>query len=805
MSTLTRLTFAAALLAAATPAWSQTPAAETAPAPGAAPAPPAFEVVARARQVADSAAQAERTVARLATTTAIEGDLSAAARRHGELQALLASLVETDYARPERLSRIRDQALLEDQRLDGLRGRMLERMEQLGELRGQWAARQRFWRDWQAALRQDADYPLVSQDITRVSTRIDAVLDSAAAALTGLLALQRRIEELRAGNEEIAASVTALRAGGRASLLRRTEPLLLSAPHRAQLRAADRPRWRPRDVIPVDAYVSFVRDNTGLLTFHAFFALLVGALARRLRPVARPERGWSGMLDHPWALGVLTSTTIAIQRIILAPPLWDFLLWTLFSATAALLAARLFSVRALRLTVYLLAATYPVFLLLEALRLPTPTLRLVVAALAATVLPVFVFLARRRTAAAAAASSRDPRRIWPLRIGAGLWAIVLLATWLGYDTLGRWVLHATVTSAAVVFVVVLMVAVLRGSIATLLRVEGRGRFRVLRRVGVPLAHRIMQLLQVLLIFGAILVLLDVWEVAQSPVTMWRVIIDAGFTMGSTRITVGRILLGGLALYLASLASWILRTAGQADVYRRWHLDRGVGESINRLLHYLLITIGFLTALAVLGVQLQNFAIVAGALGIGIGFGLQNVVNNFVSGLILLFERPVRVGDTVVVDGEWGTIRKIGLRSTVMLTFDQSEMIVPNADLVSEKVTNWTLSNAMARIILPVGVAYGSSIEGVLAILRDAGTAHDAVLADPPPQGLFVGFGESSLDFEIRVWIREIRLRLEVRSAVLADVERRLGEAGIEIPFPQRDLHVRSVDAAVTDRLLGRGS
>ncbi|HSJ05536.1 MAG TPA: mechanosensitive ion channel domain-containing protein [Longimicrobiales bacterium] len=800
-----RLAIAVAFLAAATPASSQTTAADTAAVPAAAGSPPAFEVVTRARQLSDSATHAERAVARLAATTAIEADLSAAVRRHGELQALLASLVETDYARPERLSRIRDQALLEDQRLDALRGRTLERLEQLGELRGEWTARQRFWRDWQAALRQDPDYPLVAEDITRVAGRIAGVVDSASAALTGLLALQRRVEELRAGNEEIAASVTALRAGGRASLLRRTEPLLLSAPHRAQLSAADRPRWSPGDVVPVDAYVSFVRENTGLLAFYVVFAFLVGALARRLRPVARPERGWSGMLDHPWALGVFASTTIAIQRIILAPPLWDFLLWTLFSASAALLAARLFAVRALRLTVYLLAATYPVFLLLEALRLPTPTLRLVVAALAATVLPVFVFLARRRTVAAAAASSRDPRRIWPLRIGAGLWAVVLLATWLGFDTLGRWVLHATVTSAAVVFVVVLLVAVLRGSISTLLRVEGRGRFRVLRRVGVPLAHRIMQLLQVLLIFGAILVLLDVWEVAQSPVAMWRLIIDAGFTVGSTRITVGRLLLGALVLYLASLTSWVLRTAGQADVYRRWHLDRGVGESINRLLHYLLITIGFLTALAILGVQLQNFAIVAGALGIGIGFGLQNVVNNFVSGLILLFERPVRVGDTVVVDGEWGTIRKIGLRSTVMLTFDQSEMIVPNADLVSEKVTNWTLSSPIARLILPVGVAYGSRIDDVLAILRDAGTAHDAVLTDPPPQALFVGFGDSSLDFEVRVWIREIRLRLEVRSGVLADVERRLGEAGIEIPFPQRDLHVRSVDDAAADRLLGRGS
>jgi potassium-dependent mechanosensitive channel len=199
-------------------------------------------------------------------------------------------------------------------------------------------------------------------------------------------------------------------------------------------------------------------------------------------------------------------------------------------------------------------------------------------------------------------------------------------------------------------------------------------------------------------------------------------------------------------------------------------------------------------------ELQNFAIIAGALGIGVGFGLQNVINNFASGLILLFERPVRVGDTVVMDGEWATIQKIGLRSTVMVTFDQSELIVPNGDLVSEKVTNWTLSNPTARIILPMGVAYGTSIEDVLSILMESAFAHEAVLKEPPPEALFVGFGDSSLDFELRVWVGNIRLRLQVRSVVLTEVERRLAEAGIEIPFPQRDLHLRSVDGDAVARL-----
>jgi small-conductance mechanosensitive channel len=181
------------------------------------------------------------------------------------------------------------------------------------------------------------------------------------------------------------------------------------------------------------------------------------------------------------------------------------------------------------------------------------------------------------------------------------------------------------------------------------------------------------------------------------------------------------------------------------------------------------------------------------------------VNNFASGLILLFERPVRVGDTVVVGDTWGTIQKIGLRSTLMLTLDESEMIVPNGDLVSEKVINWTLTSPIARVFLPVGVAYGSPIARVQEILHQAAFAHPAVLEDPPPEALFMAFGDSSLDFELRVWLGDIRLRMEMRSAVLADIDRRLGEAGIRIPFPQRDVHLHSGDGAVLGRSLDSGA
>jgi potassium-dependent mechanosensitive channel len=778
---------------------ADSPAAEPAAPPRPEPAPQLFEVAARARLVLDSAAQAERQVERLRDTTGLAADLAEARARQQDLRLLMATVVETEYVRPERISRLRDQAVLEDQRLEALRDRAVERLRQLGELRTAWLVRDRAWRRWRAELGEaEPEYAAVAPDVERVVGRMAELSDSIGRGMADLLALQRRIEDIRVANEEIGTTVSSIRAGRRQALLQRAEPVLLSPAHLRQLREPGARTWQGAAALRVDAYVSFIRSRAGALLMYALLFVIVALVAGRLRRATSADHTWARVIRHPWALGLLAAVAVSMQRVTLAPPLWDVAQWAIFAAAAGVLAGPLLATRALRLTVYLFALFYPAFLLLEVAGLAAPVFRLVIAGIAAVALPVFWIHARRRAAAAAAIDSSDPRRIWPLRIGAAMWAAVLIATVAGYDQFGRWILHATVTSGAVVFMLVLIFTLLRGGIASLLRSETQSRF--LQTIALPLAQRLAMLLQALLVLGAVLVVLDIWELTPSPVATWRMIVDAGFSIGSIRITAGRLLAGAAVLYLALTASWLIRAFLRSEAYGRFQFDRGVGESINMLVHYSLIVIGMFAALAVLGVELQNFAIIAGALGIGIGFGLQNVVSNFASGLILLFERPVRVGDTVIVGGEWGTIRKIGLRSTVMETFDQSEMIVPNADLVSEKVVNWTLTSSAARLSLPVGVAYGSDVEVVLRILREAGTAHENVLSDPPPQVLFTGFGDSALEFELRVWIREIRKRFEVRSALFTALERRLREAGVEIPFPQRDLHLRSVDAAAADQL-----
>jgi potassium-dependent mechanosensitive channel len=194
-------------------------------------------------------------------------------------------------------------------------------------------------------------------------------------------------------------------------------------------------------------------------------------------------------------------------------------------------------------------------------------------------------------------------------------------------------------------------------------------------------------------------------------------------------------------------------------------------------------------LATLGIDLQKIALVAGALSVGIGFGLQSVVSNFVSGIILLAERPIRVGDMVEVKGEGGYVRKISVRATEIETFERASMIVPNSALITDVVKNWTHGNPTSRIIVKIGVAYDSDPEKVRAILTEIAAAHPLVLTSPPPRVLFARFGDSALEFELRCVVANVDQSLNVNSDLHFAILQRFRAAGIGIPYPQREVRV----------------
>jgi small-conductance mechanosensitive channel len=251
---------------------------------------------------------------------------------------------------------------------------------------------------------------------------------------------------------------------------------------------------------------------------------------------------------------------------------------------------------------------------------------------------------------------------------------------------------------------------------------------------------------------------------------------------------------------AFVVSRVLRTVLEDDVVPRLPAGRGVGYALTTTVHYAVLLLGFLLAISAAGVDLNRVSLLAGAFGVGIGFGLQNVVNNFVSGLILLYERPVQLGDMVEVGGTTGEVRRIGIRSSTIRTPQGAEVIVPNSNLISDRVVNWTFSDRRRRVDVKVGVAYGTDPERVIGLLEGVARGHPDVLEEPAPQALFVGFGESSLDFELRAWTPLFDTWVGTQSDLTLRVARVLGEAGIEIPFPQRDLHLRTADPKVIGAL-----
>jgi len=266
-------------------------------------------------------------------------------------------------------------------------------------------------------------------------------------------------------------------------------------------------------------------------------------------------------------------------------------------------------------------------------------------------------------------------------------------------------------------------------------------------------------------------------------------------VGSLDLSLGDLLAFGITLWIAVLLGRLVRFILEEGLANRG-LARGVPTAISRTASYVVVGVGMVLAFLASGMEVTRFTVVLGTLGVGIGFGLQNVVNNFVSGLILLYERPVQVGDVIEVGTVVGTVRRIGIRSSTVATAQGAEVIVPNANLISNELINWTLSDRLRRLEIDVGVAYGTPPERVQSLLMQVAAANPTVVRTPEPAALFMGFGDSALNFQLRAWTDRSDIWPNVASDLRTAINRVLGEAGISIPFPQRDLHLVSVDPGV---------
>ncbi len=365
----------------------------------------------------------------------------------------------------------------------------------------------------------------------------------------------------------------------------------------------------------------------------------------------------------------------------------------------------------------------------------------------------------------------------------------LAAGLLGYGHLARFLVLNLVITLATVGVLVLVRNLVRDLVGTVTRSEF---FR--RRVGLRYRSRAAvkfwsrTLLDIVLVVAGLLFVLPLWGVPREDFYGWVLNAAGGIEIGGVTISVIDIALAVAAFVAALGVTKLLQRTLSEKILPQTSLDTGLRNSIAAGAGYFGTILAGLIAIAVLGINLTNIALIAGALSVGIGFGLQNVVNNFVSGIILLIERPVKVGDWVVIGDKEGTIKQIHVRATELQTFQRASVIIPNADFISTPVINWTHKDTYGRIEVKVGVAYGSPVERVSEILLACARNHPRVENYPEPFVLFQDFGASSLDFELRCYTGNVMWRLTIASDIRFDIDRRFREEGIEIPFPQRVVH-----------------
>jgi small-conductance mechanosensitive channel len=682
------------------------------------------------------------------------------------------------------------------------------------DLDAQIAIVQRLQQTWQLTLetgRGEGAPAVVLERAASIAAEARSLEDELKERRSAVLSLQARITEGDQRITEVLAQIAGARSALRTRLIEQDLPPLWAA--RARIEGTDQTlddMVRSAVATEVDELRTYVTEHPTeilarlaiqLVLFAAALYAVVALRARVLRQQEaehRPVGAYESIFVHPISAAVLVALLPMVRMYPDAPGL----IGELYGL--ALLIPLLFLLPALlghglRRPLFGFAAFYLVDrarFLVDAIPVIERFLLLVEAAVA---LVLTGWLLRPVLARPAPLLSA---RTLGARLALGLLGVTVGASALGYFTLATVIWEALLSAAYLGLLLFAAANVLSLVVASFLRGRVARRVRVIRAREQTLERRASRLIRWVAAALWVLGTLDVFTVLDPAVAVVGAWASAPIVLGAISFSLGDILGFVLVVLVALWISRILRLVLEEDVFPRTRLGRGIPYAISATIQYVVLFVGFVMALGAAGFDLSNVTLLAGAFGVGIGFGLQNVVNNFTSGLVLLFERPIQVGDTVQVGEVMGEIRRIGLRSSTLRSWQGAEVIVPNANLISDQVTNWTLSDRQRRIELRVGVAYGTDPERVLALLLDVARSHPSVLDAPEPSALFLGFGDSALDFELRAWTGLGERFMAIRSDLAVGVNRAFNEAGITIPFPQRDLHVKSIvlDPATTARI-----
>jgi small-conductance mechanosensitive channel len=543
--------------------------------------------------------------------------------------------------------------------------------------------------------------------------------------------------------------------------------------------------WRPT----VNVFVAYIKRNATVFLVHAIIILLLLLVVQWLR---RGVHKWTeqepSLRRAAPVFDVPISTAIALSFLITGPiySLAPFLLRAILGG-AILVPTALILRRLIDRTLFPLLNALLVFYFVDQLRLITAAVplwgRLVFCAemLGATLFLIWMIRSRQLSTIGANTTKRFARVIRvATQIGLVVFPVTLLANVFGYVNFANLLGNGALRSAYVAAALYAALRIVEGLIIISLEARPLASMRVVRLNRPMLQRRICGVAEFLACLYWFSLTSNFFELRTPLITSTEAALQANLTIGSLSISLGQILVFVVAIWGSFLISTFLRFLLEGDVYYHWKLERGIPQAISTMVHYAVLLIGFFVALGALGVDLTKVTILAGAFTVGVGFGLQTVINNFVCGLILLFERPIKVGDVVQIDADIGEVRRIGIRACVIRTPDGSEVIVPNGTIISNKVTNWTFSDRYRAVEIPVGVARGVPPHRVIEVLKSVAANHPSLSKEPAPQAYVVSFAAGAVSFQLRAWTDRYEDWVQVRSDLSVAVDEALTRENISI-------------------------
>ena len=743
----------------------------------------------RATAVSGFVGRSEDQLVQLADLSTVTARLEELVKQFESLNQEIKPLGNPEDWYVDRLTHYSSQYLQVQETLINLQNDLAKRQLQIDAMRKQIVSDLEFWKGWAADLAK-RQQQLPAQTLNQVNQQLQQLNKKVMTSSNKIVVLQERISNLQSTLITTVDHLTLGLEKLRQATFRKNAPSFASGRFYEQFdaRLIDQTRDGFRTALKIDrSYLEEHSFQLGMML--ALFFAVSGAIAIYGNRFAQTDE-WRFVLNHPLAVGCFVAVILFWGWSSGPPPLLRFLLQAGAVLSAVTMTMSLVENRRQAWTLWFAGVIYLVSVGMRMISLPQPLFRLYIALLALIFIPLLLQQVRYSRQQRGFSQGKLFRSV--LRIGIVVLAVSLVGQVAGFINFSTWLIQASFETAMVILLARMTLLLSGGTIDVFLKFlihRERGFFI---QFGAELGSRMKRLLRFLIVVSVVLYLLPVWRLFTTFNEAWSGLLLAGFSFGENRITLEMLALALFSFYLAMQVSWLLQGMSDTQLFSKTGMDHGVRDAIKKLIHYAIVLVGFLIALGFVGLKLQNFIVLLSAFGVGIGFGLQDIVNNFLSGLILLFERPIKVGDGVLIDNEYGIVTRIGLRSTVVENLNQAELIVPNSQIISQKMTNWTLSNRRVRLVLQVGVAYGSDLEKVLKTLQLVAEEHPDVLDEPKPMPLFTQFGASSLDFELRVWLANIDLRPQVQNELLLAIDRHFREQQIEIPFPQRDLHLRSV-------------